>query len=187
MSECVCAYVCLCVPCSKHCFRAALPSKYDGICFFPPNYYILKNQVIQAVPCLADGKNLVSLLMIPCFLEIQRLPWSQSCRVMQIAIANTSENQLSCNKRNDYGAQLFAWLYLSGRGVCGVLCQLAHELFNYLAQWHQMKPTDLWIHPLPIYQKTIKASLSALCTKRPCAVWPSSSIPLLCLEAFLSL
>lgn len=56
------------------------------------------------------------------------------------------------------------------RGVCGVLCQLAPELFNYLAQRHQMKPTDLWIHPLPIYQKTIKASLSALCTKRPCAL-----------------
>ena len=52
-------------------------------------------------------------------------------------------------------------------------CQLAHDLFNYLAPRHRMNPADLWIRPFPIYQKTIKVSLyvSGAPQDAPCGPW----------------
>lgn len=54
---------------------------------------------IQAFPCMTDGKNIVSLLMIPCFDGAQRLAWSLCC-VMQMAMADATESQLTGNKGN---------------------------------------------------------------------------------------
>lgn len=62
------------------------------------------------------------------------------------------------------------------------LCQLAHDLFNYLALRRWMNPADLWIRPFPIYQKTIKASLYAPSPKHSWAPWPFSRISLLFLK-----
>lgn len=115
---------------------------------------------IEAFPCRTDGRNLVSLLMLPCFGGAQRL------LALSVLLCNANgdgrrhRKPINQQQRKLLSCPVVCLARSMGGGESVVSrCQLAHDLFNYLALRHRMNPADLWIRPFPIYQKTIKVSL----------------------------
>lgn len=137
---------------------------------------------IEAFPCMTDGTNLVSLLVIPCVDGTRRLSWSLCCCCVSNAHGKHHRKPINQQQRKLLSCPVVCLAKsFGGRESVVSLCQLAHGIFNYLVLRHWMNQADLWFCSLPIYQKTINAFLYGPSPKHSWAPWPFCRISLLCL------